>query len=152
MTIYAYTLTCDSLTADKRSYLPETYTSLQGVTRDDIINIVDPVILVTSATPIDTNYVYIPDFGRYYYATVSVIRAGLYALTLHCDVLTSHITDIKKSPAVARRTKNAGENDNINVFVHDSDLPMFAYTEDTVHVLGSFADLWGGGAYVCTVG
>ena len=152
MNIYPYTLTCDSLTADKTQYIPEGVQPLSGVTRDNVIDIVNPVILVSSAAPIDCNYAYVPDFGRYYYVKVSVIRAGLYALTMHCDVLTSHITDIKKSPAVARRTRNAGETDNINMYVNDGDLPMFAYTEDCAHILGSFSAGWNGGAYVCTVG
>lgn len=152
MNIDVYTITCDNLIADKRTILPETPTSLQGVTRDNVINIVNPVILVSSAAPIDCNYAYIADFGRYYYVKVSVLRAGLYALTMHCDVLTSHIADIKKSPAVAKRTKEAGENGNINLYVADRDLPLYAYTEDCAHILGSFSAGWNGGAYVCTVG
>ena len=137
MNIYPYTISCDSLTADKRQYLPEAVTPLSGATRDNVIDVVNPVILVTSAAPINCNYAYVPDFGRYYYVTVSVIRAGLYALSMHCDVLTSHIVDIKH---------------NINVYVRDKDLPMFAYTEDCVHVIHSFSAGWTGGAYVCTVG
>lgn len=152
MNIYPYTITCDSLISDKRQFLPDNVAPLSGVTRDNVIDIVNPTILVTSAAPIDCNYAYIPDFGRYYYVKVSVIRAGLYALSMHCDVLTSHITNIKKSPAVAVRTKESGENGNINLYVNDGDLPMFAYTEDCVHILGSFAGGWTGGAYVCTVG
>lgn len=152
MNIYPYTITCDSLTADKRQYLPDAVTPLSGVTRDNVIDVVNPVILVSSAAPINCNYAHVPDFGRYYYVTVSVIRAGLYALSMHCDVLTSHIVDIKLSPAVAKRTRNAGVKDNINVYVRDKDLPMFAYTEDCVHVIHSFSAGWTGGAYVCTVG
>lgn len=152
MHIYAYVISCDNLIADKSNYLPESYTDLEGVTRDSVIDIVDPRILVSSDCPVDCNYCYIPAFARYYYVTVEVVRAGLYLLSMHCDVLTSHISDIKKAKVVALRTKEAGETDNINLYVRDPDLPMFAYTEDCVHVVGSLGTGWAAGAYVCTVG
>lgn len=152
MTIDAYVLTCDARIVDKRTYLSEHPVELKGETRDNIIDVVNPVILVSSEAPIDCNYAYIAAFGRYYFVRVSVIRAGLYALSMHCDVLMSYRTQIAASKAVARRTKDSGENGNINLYVKDGDLPMFAYTEDTVHVIGSFADKWSSGAYVCTVG
>ena len=116
MDVYAYVISCDNLIADKRTELPETYTKLSGVTRDSVIDLVNPRILVTSDCPINCNYCYIPDFARYYYTTVEVVRAGLYLLSMHCDVLTSHIVDIKSAKAVASRTKEAGETDNINPF------------------------------------
>ena len=152
MKIYAYLISCDNLIADKRNYLPESYTVLEGVTRDSVIDIVNPRILVSSDCPVNCNYCYIENFARYYYVTVDIVRAGLYLLSMHCDVLTSHISDIKSAKAVSSRTKEAGETDNINLYVKDRDLPMYAYTEDTVHIIGSFTDKWNAGAYVCTVG
>ena len=152
MTLYSYVITCDERIVDKSPYFPETPTTLSGVTRDSIIDTVNPVIMVSSAAPIDCNYAYIPDFDRYYFVKVSVIRAGLYALSMHCDVLMSYKTQLASCKAVARRTKEAGENGNINLYVKDGDLPMYAYTEDTVHIMGSFSGAWSAGAYVCTVG
>lgn len=151
MTITAYTVTCDNRIVNKTTYLTGG-TELSGETRDNAIDVQSPDILVTSAAPINCNYAYIPLFGRYYYVTVTVIRAGLYLLRCNCDVLMSFRAQFAQSRCTVRRTQTATERGNINEFVPDGDLPMFAYTEDCVHIFGSFADQWAGGAYVCTVG
>lgn len=53
-------------------------------------NIVNPVILIQSATPIVGNYAYIPVFGRYYYINdVKCIRNEIYEIEMHVDVLMS---------------------------------------------------------------
>lgn len=151
MIINAYQITCDNRIMDKTQYLG-TATVLQGETRDQSVDLINPSILVSSDCPIDCNYAEIPAFRRFYYVTIDVIRSGLYLMQMHCDVLMSFRTDIKAAKCVAVRTREAGETDNINLYVPDRDLPSFAYTEDTVHIIGSFSAGWTGGAYVCTVG
>lgn len=151
MTLTAYTCNCDNHIVDKTQYLTNSVI-LQGETRDNSIDIVSPDILVTSAVPLTCNYVFIPRFSRFYYVSVTVIRSGLYLLRCTCDVLMSFSGQIKQAACTAKRTKEAGEKGNINLYVPDSDLPMYAYTEDCVYIFGSFADKWQGGAYVCTVG
>ena len=151
MTITAYTVGCDNRIADKSPYLGQGVT-LQGETRDNAVDVAAPNILVTSNAPITCNYVYIPLFGRYYYTTVTVIRAGLYLLQCKSDPVMSFLTDIKRAKCTVRRTYGQGTRGNINVYVPDGDMPMFAYTEDCVHIIGSFKNNWTSGAYVCTVG
>ena len=84
--------------------------SLSGTLRDatDIIN---PVILVELNEIANYNYCYISNFKRYYFITdITVIRTGLYAISLSVDVLESFKSDIKNLPVILLNTENVGLN------------------------------------------
>ncbi len=77
-------------------------------------NISTPVILV-NLDSMPYNYVYIPQFGRYYYIVdVESRRTGLWSLQLRCDVLMSFRTDILNSYAVVDHTEIANTTQYLN--------------------------------------
>ena len=66
-----------------------------------------PIIMLKSDTFIDSNYAYIPDFGRYYFIrNVQVFPNKIYQLTLRCDVLQSFMNDILNSVATIIKSEN----------------------------------------------
>lgn len=110
--------------------LPTTYVILNGNLRDSC-NVRNPVIIIdiSDSSNIDAyastearkqtiisnfitdnfkfvNYVYIPDFGRYYFIQdITLLRKNLYALSLHVDVL-QHAEFIRRQWAFVSRNQN----------------------------------------------
>ena len=79
----------------------ETY----DITFKDTFDILNPVILLKSSTPILKNYAYIPEFSRYYFITSIQIQPNkIYRLYLECDVLESFKNDILASYGLVTRT------------------------------------------------
>lgn len=88
--------------------------SLSGSLRD-VTNIVNPVILIEINEISNYNYCYISDFKRYYFITdITVIRTGLFAISLIVDVLESFKTDIKNLSVILLNTQNVGLNNYLS--------------------------------------
>ena len=84
--------------------------SISGTLRD-ATNIINPVILIELNEIGNYNYCYISSFNRYYFITdITVIRTGLYAISLMVDVLESFKTDIKNLSVILLNTQNVGTN------------------------------------------
>ena len=82
--------------------------SLSGTLRD-ATNIINPVILIELNEIDNYNYCYIPNFNRYYFITdITVIRTGLFAISLMVDVLESFQTSIKNLSVILLNTQNVG--------------------------------------------
>ncbi len=83
---------------------------LSGTLRD-VTNIINPVILIELNEIGNYNYCYIPNFSRYYFITdITVIRTGLFAISLMVDVLESFQTSIKNLSVILLNTQNVGIN------------------------------------------
>jgi hypothetical protein len=88
--------------------------SLSGTIRD-VTNIINPVILIELNEIGNYNYCYIPSFKRYYFITdITVIRTGLFAISLTVDVLESFKTDIKNLSVILLNTQNVGTNNYLS--------------------------------------
>lgn len=88
--------------------------SLSGALRD-ATNIINPVILIELNEIGNYNYCYIPDFNRYYFITdITVIRTGLFALSVTVDVLESFKTDIKNLSVILLNTQNVGSSNYLH--------------------------------------
>lgn len=88
--------------------------SLSGTLRD-VTNIINPVILIELNEIGNYNYCYIPNFNRYYFITdITVIRTGLFAISLMVDVLESFKTDIKNLSVILLNTQNVGTNNYLS--------------------------------------
>lgn len=86
-------------------------TTITGEFKQDS-SVTDPVILVRSATVPAGNYVYISDFGRYYYIEKLVnIAQELWEVTCHVDVLKTYSAVVMGSPCIVAKT--AGNNFNL---------------------------------------
>lgn len=84
--------------------------SLSGTLRD-VTNIINPVILIELNEIGNYNYCYIPNFNRYYFITdITVIRTGLFAISLMVDVLESFKIEIKNLSVILLNTQNVGTN------------------------------------------
>lgn len=84
--------------------------SLSGTLRDST-NIINPVILIEINEIGNYNYCYIENFNRYYFITdITVIRTGLFAISLTVDVLESFKSDIKNLSVILLNTENVGLN------------------------------------------
>ena len=93
-----------------------------GDFRDRKCSVVDPKILFEATNPPDdlVNYMYIPEFNRYYFVyTIDNIRKNLWLITGHVDVLMSFKTDIKSSTQLVARQENRKNN-----YLVDSSLPI----------------------------
>lgn len=88
--------------------------SISGTLRD-ATNIINPVILIELNEIGNYNYCYISSFNRYYFITdITVIRTGLYAISLMVDVLESFKTDIKNLSVILLNTQNVGVNNYLS--------------------------------------
>ena len=84
--------------------------TLSGTLRD-ATNIINPVILIELNEIGNYNYCYISEFNRYYFITdITIIRTGLFAISLMVDVLESFKTDIKNLSVILLNTQNVGSN------------------------------------------
>ena len=87
--------------------------SIEQIATIDVIlksaqNIMSPeIMLQTKTLPIEANYCYISDFGRYYYINAQRLDNGnVSKIELTVDVLMSFKDMILKSTVVAERTTN----------------------------------------------
>lgn len=74
-------------------------------------SIIDPVIVVQASSPgfhaNKSNYIYVEEFGRYYYITNIISTANtLWELHCHVDVLMSFKDQIKEQTAIVSRQES----------------------------------------------
>lgn len=104
---------------------PTTVDTYTGTLVDES-SIIDPVILVESATLPGGNYAYIEEFGRYFFVrNVESYRSGLWRLTLHVDVLKTYASGILSSPVIAARSSS-----NFNMMLNDDHY----YCQENPHI------------------
>lgn len=86
-------------------------------------SIIDPVILIESTENLRScNYMYIPNFGRYYFINNIVhVRAGLYEIHAHCDVLSSSGDALLNCVGIIRRQEN-----NWNLYLDDGAFKVYS--------------------------
>lgn len=91
------------------------------VLKDDT-SILKPVLLLSSPTPITGyNYMYIPDFSRYYFIDdIRSVRNGQWEVSAHVDVLETYKTAILANSAVVKRQEN-----NYNLYLNDPEFKVY---------------------------
>lgn len=100
---------------------PTSGTSLTGSLVEGT-DIMDPDILIESASLPAGNYAYIQDFGRYYYITnIESVKNGLWRLHMHVDVLMSFSSQILANTAVIARAASTW-----NLYLEDSRYKAYA--------------------------
>ena len=75
------------------------------ILKDDTNNIT-PTIIISRATTIDFNYIYIADFNRYYFVTSSAYSQQKYIVNLSVDVLRTYKNDIYNLNVIANRSSS----------------------------------------------
>lgn len=101
MQINFYNCNAERNRVDKGSYLTGRF-PMDGALREEA-SVTNPIILVEKTNPAlsNYNYMYIPDFNRWYFIDDFVsVRNGLWEVHGKVDVLYSFINDIKSSEGV----------------------------------------------------
>ena len=81
----------------------------------DATSIIKPVIeLKSSDTPIGYNYAQISAFNRYYFIDDITWNAGVWEVSMHCDVLASYKSTIGSTSGYVLRAANASNGDIID--------------------------------------
>ena len=99
------------------------------------VNRINPAILVDTdrVNLDDTNYMYIPEFGRYYFITSIEGNAGHGVIVHgHVDVLMSYEEKIRQCKCIAERSTS-----NYNWYLIDGQRLFYAYPYNDYHNIGA---------------
>ena len=101
---------------------PSSVMTLTGHLREET-DIVNPVINIEySGTLTNVNYMWIPEFHRYYFITkIESVRTGLWRVYAHCDVLKTYAEGILGTPCVVARNEK-----QYNLMLNDSYFKVYA--------------------------
>ncbi len=86
-------------------------------------SIIDPIIMIECdlADLTNCNYMYIPQFNRYYFVNnIRSIRNGLVEFTCHVDVLETYKDQIRANSAIIKRQEN-----NWNLYLNDGTFKVY---------------------------
>ena len=94
----------------------------ESCTLKDGCSVENPVLLITNYNNItDCNYLYIDDFGRYYFIEdIISIRDGLWEVHAHVDVLMTYSTQIKACTATFKRQEHL-----FNMYLDDPEFKTY---------------------------
>lgn len=88
-------------------------------------SIINPVIRISGAnipSLKNANYMYIPDFNRYYFINdIKSIRNGLIEISGHVDVLQTYASQIRSNTAIIKRNANSW-----NLYIEDGLFKTYA--------------------------
>lgn len=127
-TLNLYRNSAEKIRVDKTNFL-ETVGSASGTLRNST-QITTPVIQMEYGTYPDFNYVFIPQFNRYYYVEeiVSVVN-GMWQLSLSVDVLMSNKDDIRAQYGLVERNQNLFDRDIADNMRSYKSEPDYEYVE-----------------------
>ena len=130
MTIYLYNVTDDETTVPKN--LSNTFGGVSGTIRGEIDVISPKIALGTNNNKFEWNYIYIPDFKRYYFVRDwLMVRNGIVELTLECDYLQSHYNEFFDCPITVERSDS-----NYNSYIADNRREYYQYTHNQYCTIG----------------
>ena len=87
------------------------------------VDIVNPVVTIERSSAVGFNYVYIADFGRYYFVDeVRAVRNNVLELHLSCDPLESFRSAILAHDAIIDKQEKQW-----NLYLNDDSLKMYQY-------------------------
>lgn len=94
--------------ADENNKLNKTINNvinINGVLKQET-SVINPTILIEAENLSGFNYMYINDFGRYYFVTdIVCVRAGLWKISGKVDVLMSFREGINSCPIIVKNTE-----------------------------------------------
>ena len=90
----------------------------------DSTSILDPVIILQTSDAIYSfNYMYIPDFGRYYFIKdIKSLNNNRWEISAHVDVLETYKSKILSNSAVIKRQQNT-----YNLYLDDPEFKTYNY-------------------------
>ena len=96
--------------------------TVDGTLKDDT-SIIDPVIKIQCdlSSVKNCNYMYISEFGRYYFITdMRSISANVVEFSGHVDVLTTYRTQIRSNTGIIKRQENTW-----NLYLNDGTFAVY---------------------------
>lgn len=89
-------------------------------------SVYNPVVLISTGENLTQyNYAEISDFNRKYFIDdITVVRAGLYEISMHVDVLSTYENQLRGVQCVAKRNSN-----NFNLYLKDPDFQILSYED-----------------------
>ena len=127
LTITLYKVSCAPNTVDKTDFLSDEY-ALTQCRPNEPCDILSPSIVLSYVNSLETyNYVYIPEFHRYYFITgISLLSGKRAVINCAVDVLHTYHADIKNcNGTIVRAEKPKSRN------IHDSKYPIIDKMEST---------------------
>lgn len=95
--------------------------SYNNCTLKEETSIINPNILVSYEGVITGNYLYIPDFNRYYFIdNIISVRNNLWRLECKIDPLYTYRSELNNIECILARSEN-----NYNLYLHDNELPIY---------------------------
>ena len=108
MIILLYNCKAENNRLDKTDFLSNQF-QLEGTLKNDS-SVINPEILIEKTNPAkyNYNYMYIPEFNRWYFINnIEHVRNKLWLISAHVDVLYTWGGDIKKSKCILERTQSS---------------------------------------------
>lgn len=99
------------------------------ILKDDTNNI-NPVIVLSPAVTQNFNYVYLEDFGKYYFVQSSTYSQQKYIVNLAVDVLKTYQSEIYNLTVIANRSSsrfNLYQTDGEISFLNKNDIITYAF-------------------------
>lgn len=112
----------------------------------DIKEMLEPTFVITNASQIssDYNYMYIPEFKRYYFITnMSLDKANNMIITTHVDVLMTYAESIPNIKGmIIRSTKASGEMIDKSLPINENvkELEVYHSDEPVVNLINGSSD------------
>ena len=122
MELNLFTCTSENERVDKTDFITNRFV-MNGSLKEES-SVIDPVILIEKNNPTfyNYNYMYIPEFKRWYYINdVISIKNGLWEIHAHVDVLYTWGADIKRMNGVADKLEDITK---ANVYFDDGSFIM----------------------------
>ena len=90
----------------------------------DTTSVLNPVIIVRTSDPVyNYNYLYIQEFGRYYFINdIKSVNNNVWEISAHVDVLETYKDNILSNTAVIRRQAAL-----YNTYLNDPEWKTYAY-------------------------
>ena len=121
----------------------------------DSCDLYNPTLIVKSNNVISSNYLYIPNFNRFYFiVNKNLDKAGITIIKCECDVLMSFKTDILNSTQLIIRSADTSNEKVKNSKITDTLRPIAPLEYDgKVRVTGfGFENMTPGGFFLTTMG
>lgn len=130
MTIYLYNITDEETAVPKN--LSNTFGGVVGTIRGEIDVITPKIELQTNNNKFEWNYIFIPDFKRYYFVrNWRMIRTGIVELQLAVDVLQSHYNQFFDCPIIVNRSDST-----YNSYIADNKRQYYQYQHNQYVTIG----------------
>lgn len=131
MTVTFYKVTDDPRTVSKT--LGTAIVTLNNVKTKDNCSITAPELeLAYTANLTKCNYIYIQDWGRYYFVDKMTVSQQRIIIAAHIDVLMTYATEIKKCTGIIKRQEKTGAGSKTNLYLNDKAFISKAYNNPTV--------------------